>query len=465
MQRKNIKILDEKYKILSKLGSGGTSNVFLCESLSDKKIYAAKILKKTTSTDITREINSLSKINHINIVNLIDSGEGNIIENEKKIFVKYLILEYCEKGDLFDYMFYPQKAFGEEIGRGIFKIILNALKIIHEKDITHRDLKMENIMLNKEFIIKIADFGFSRSIFNNQGEKKLYTPLGTLAYAAPEILSRKEYDGEKIDIFSLGAMLFNIVTCKIGFQMAKEGDKYYKMIKNKNYIEYWKTISHQIPPVSSNFKDLYIKMVSFKPIERPTIQEIFEHPWMKENTPSESEIVNELKDRDEIVRENRELDKIENDIDDNNSKSVFKNENCFVEFYKNDMKIEMFNEENTNYKNLLKFKTKINLSNIMNKLINSLKQILENKNKALIEINNKDFSFFIIYDKNNLEGEEEENEENEIEYPNLKIKIDVYKLNENNEFIFCFTKQEGEYYDYVTEIIQLKKLIKTVLLN
>ena len=464
MQRKNFKILDEKYKLLSKIGSGATSFVYLCESLSDKKIYAAKILKKTL-TDINKEINSLSKINHTNIVNLIDFGEGNIIENEKKKLVKYLILEYCENGELFDYMFYPKKAFGKEIGRGIFKIILNGLKAIHEKEITHRDLKMENIMLNKEFIIKIADFGFSRSIFNPQGEKKLFTPLGTIGYAAPEILSRKESDGEKIDIFSLGAMLFNIVTCKIGFQMASEKDNFYKFIKYKKYNEYWKFISMQIPPVSSNFKDLYIKMVSFNPKERPTIQEIFEHPWMKENIPSESEIVNELKDRDEIVRENRELDKIENDINDNNSKSVFKSENCFIEFYKNDMKIEMFNNENENYKNLLKFKTKINLSNLMNKLINKLKQILKNEKKALIEINNKDFSFFIIYDKNNFEEEEEDNEENEIEYPNLKIKIEVYKLNENDEFIFCFTKQEGEYYDFVTEIIELKVLIKNVLLN
>ncbi len=464
MERENLKILDDKYKILSKLGSGATALVYLCESLSNKKIYAAKILKQI-ATDISAEINSLSKINHLNIVNLIDSGEGNIIENEKKIYVKYLILEYCENGELFDYMFYPKKGFGEEIGRGIFKIILNGVKAIHEKEITHRDLKMENIMLNKEFVIKIADFGFSRSIFNSQGEKNLFTPLGTLSYAAPEILAKKQYDGEKIDIFSLGAMLFNIVTCKIGFKIAIDKDNLYKLIKKKRYNEYWKFISTQIPQVSFNFKDLYLKMVSFDPKERPTIKEIFEHPWMKENIPSESEIVNELKDRDETVRENRELDKIENDINDNNSGSLFRNENCITELYKDDFKIEMFNNQN-NCKNLLKFKTKINFNKLMNKLIYNLKQKLENKNKVLIETNNKDFSFLIIYDKNNFEeNEEEENEENEIEYPILKIKIDVYKLNENNEFIFCFNKKEGEYYDFVTEIIELKKLIKNILLN
>ena len=235
MERENLKILDNKYKLLSKLGSGATALVYLCESLSNKKIYAAKILKQIT-TDISAEINSLSKINHLNIVNLIDSGEGNIIDNEKTIYVKYLILEYCENGELFDYMFYPKKGFGEEIGRGIFKIILNGVKAIHEKEITHRDLKMENIMLNKEFVIKIADFGFSRSIFNSQGEKKLFTPLGTLGYAAPEILAKKQYDGEKIDIFSLGAMLFNIVTCKIGFKIAIDKDNLYKLIKKKDIM-------------------------------------------------------------------------------------------------------------------------------------------------------------------------------------------------------------------------------------
>ena len=182
-------------------------------------------------------------------------------------------------------------------------------------------------------------------------------------------------------------MLFNIVTCKIGFKMAIDRDNFYKLIKNKRYNDYWKFISTQIPPVSFNFKDLYLKMVSFNPKERPTIQEIFEHPWMKENIPSESEIVNELKDRDETVRENRELDKIENDINDNNSGSLFRNENCSTICYKDDFKIEMFNNQN-NCKNLLKFKTKINLIKLMNKLICNLKQKLENK--ALIETNNKD---------------------------------------------------------------------------
>ncbi len=277
MEKEILKILDDKYKILTKLGSGGTSSVYLCESLSNKNIYAAKILKKK-SLDINAEINSLSMINHLNIVNLIDSGEGYIIENEKKKFVKYLILEYCEKGALIDYMLYPEKGFGEEIGRGIFKIILNGVKAIHEKEITHRDLKMKNILLNKDFIIKIADFGFSRSIFNDKGEKKLSSPKGTIIYMAPEILAGQQYNGEKVDIFSLGVMLFVIVTCKLGFEMATKINEKYKLIKDKEFDKYWKSVSKQIPPVSFNFKDLYLKMVSFKPEERPTLQEIFEHP-------------------------------------------------------------------------------------------------------------------------------------------------------------------------------------------
>jgi serine/threonine protein kinase len=462
--KKNFNILDDKYKLLSKLGSGATSVVYLCESISDKKIYAAKLLKKIT-IDTSREISSLSKINHMNIVNLIDSGEGKLEENDKSISVKYLILEYCENGQLFDYIFYPKKGFGEDIGRGIFRIVLNAIKAIHDKEITHRDLKMENIMLNKEFVIKIADFGFSRSIFNSQGEKKLYTPLGTLGYAAPEILLKKEYIGEKIDIFSLGAMLFSLVTCKIGFQMAVERDNLYKLIKYKKFNEYWKHISNQIPSVSNNFKDLYLKMVSFDPKERPTIQEIFEHPWMKEKIPSESEITNELKERDEIVREKREFDKIESDINDSDdSDSLFRTEKGFIEYYKTDFNIEKFKNEENKCKNLLKFKTKMKLINMMNKLINKLKNILEKNNKIYIETNSTNFSFNIIYDKNNFD-EEEENEDNNFEIPNLKININIYKLNEKNEFVFCFNKQEGEYYDFVNEILELKKNIKNILLS
>ena len=197
MESKKNLILDNKYLLKKKLGDGATADVFLCEDKNTQQTYAAKILKKEDSS-IQNEIKSLSVIHNENIINLVSFGEGLLTNEEQSKKVSYIILEYCEKGELFNYVFYPQKGFDEYFGRAIFKIILNGIASIHKNGFAHRDLKMENIMLNKDYIVKIADFGFTISIENGL----LKTPLGTLNYAAPEILMKKQYDGQIDEILN-----------------------------------------------------------------------------------------------------------------------------------------------------------------------------------------------------------------------------------------------------------------------
>ena len=453
MESKKNLILDNKYLLKKKLGDGATADVFLCEDKNTQQTYAAKILKKEDSS-IQNEIKSLSVIHNENIINLVSFGEGLLTNEEQSKKVSYIILEYCEKGELFNYVFYPQKGFDEYFGRAIFKIILNGIASIHKNGFAHRDLKMENIMLNKDYIVKIADFGFTISIENGL----LKTPLGTLNYAAPEILMKKQYDGQKTDIFALGVLLFTLVTCKIGFHRALKTDKYYRLLINKKYDQYWSIISNQVGKVSNEFKDLYCRMTNFNPMERPTIDEILNHPWMKGNYPSDDELLKEFEERDKIVRRELELEELNNEAnEENNDGNLFRKENAEIEFFKKDLIPENF-DENIN-KNVINLKTKVNGSKIMNKLMNHLK--LKYKDKANIVNNVDKLEINIQFDDDLDEIEEDiEDDEDYLDFVNLNMKIILLQKKGQNEYAISFIKKEGELYDCANRVMEIKNIIK-----
>ena len=173
--------IDSKYALLSKLGSGATAEVYLAEDLETQEKVAVKILK-TVNKSFQQEVEMLSKIKNENVLTIQKGGEGNLMKNGQCFNSHpYIVLEYAEKGELFDYVYYPKKGFGERFGRYIFKQILNGLNGCHQNGIAHRDLKMENIMLDKDFNTKRADFGFASLLKGKKGDNILTTPLGTLA--------------------------------------------------------------------------------------------------------------------------------------------------------------------------------------------------------------------------------------------------------------------------------------------
>ena len=232
-------VIDNKYLIKEEKGKGGTSKVFLVEEEKTKKLYAAKILNDykyfDIEVEILNELKNNNKININNIVNLIDSGFADITLGHSSIKKPYLILEYAPKGDLSSYIKIPERGFKEEHAKLIFNKILKGVQDIHNSGICHRDLKTQNILLDNQYNPKICDFGFATYI-----SKNLKDWVGTTQYAAPEIHKNGPYDGVKIDIFSLGVILFNLVTGKYGFKEAKMENKLYILIKHKNYDTFWK---------------------------------------------------------------------------------------------------------------------------------------------------------------------------------------------------------------------------------
>ena len=275
MQSKEL--INNKYITIKKKGYGVTANVFKVKDILTNEVYAAKIYKNA-NIYFDREIeilNTIKEEKNQNIINIIENS--NLTSQLSTKHKNYIILEYASKGELYNYINYTGNGLKEKYCKVIFYKILKGIQTLHNAGICHRDLKLQNILLDDNFNPKICDFGFAT--FCNE---YLTEFLGTLNYVAPEIILNKPYNGFKVDIFSLGVILLNLATCKIGFLEASKFDQYYRLIINEKYEKYWNKVGKEINKVSKELKNLYIKMVSPNPESRPTIEEILNDEWMKE---------------------------------------------------------------------------------------------------------------------------------------------------------------------------------------
>lgn len=338
--------------IMKQIGEGATSIVFLALD-KDKKEYAVKLYKNSESY-----LNEISRLRTLipskYIVKLISYGQGHLERGYSyysfKLFnhfgaeqVNYGIFEYLKNGELYNYIFLIKKRFSEELSRKIFFDLLKAVETCHKCGITHGDIKLQNILFNPNFNLKLIDFGFAKNIKDGL----ISEITGTRFYNAPEMFccATKGYDGVLADIFSLGVVLFTLVMGFYPFDKPNITDTRYKLICKKDYVNFWKKCEQKSPfssynGVSHEFKDLFEKMVCYRPKERININEIKKHSWLKE-------LFKNLGDLDQ--EENIEFNNKNNNSNDN--KKLFSPKKNKVKHLSHN---PSFNKKDKNYNNMEK---------------------------------------------------------------------------------------------------------------
>ena len=483
-----IEQIDGKYLIKEKIGSGIEANVFLVSKKDTDEEYAAKVPKKEKNC-LKLEILALNRLKEFKnpyIVNLIEFGEGEIIRKNRETRIrKYCILENAPYGNLFDFIYTKNAGLGELKGKVIFSKIVEGVLFCHENRICHRDLKLENILLDKNFCPKISDFG--HSCINASNLKEL---VGSRAYNAPEV-GRKPYDGFKADVFSLGSILMILV---VGIRPFKSAyfDENYKIIMKKNYTIFWNIVDKEAEKkkitLSEEFKDLYIQMIKYFPDERIEDKNILNHPWFNEIKIMKKEKKEEY---DNLVNEiNKELEKLVPDVMINNQSEIEKEnidslnapyntksgDDDEYKFFEDKCKPK-FEDTPINMKNCIKIKGDLDSNQFMNKLCNKL-ILLFGKDNCQIEANKEKLKFIIKFykkqekkekekteeEKDEEEEEEENDEENEkvdeyISY--LKIKVKLYQVSDGH--LLRFIQDEGNREDFLDKFGEISNFVKKLI--
>ena len=260
------------YEIGKLIGKGAYATVKICKNKITQEKFAMKIYEKKILNDnikkkcILREIEILKKLNHPNIVKLYDT-----IISDKNILLIQELVNGISLRDFYNKEIRNQKNISEKkykILTLIFKQIFSAFDYIHKKNIFHRDIKLENILLTKNYEIKIIDFGFG--LYNPRNYLQKFF-CGTPNYMAPEIIMKKEYDGQKADMWSLGILLYKLFCADFPFKGKDEKDLYRHIIKGKYKIKEY---------VPDLIKIIIDKILRPKPYQRINCDQILQSHWL-----------------------------------------------------------------------------------------------------------------------------------------------------------------------------------------
>ena len=261
------------FEIIKELGCGSFGRVFLARHKKTKVQYAIKAIDKKNKTNIEekpyfrRELEVMYKIHHPNVVKLFGHFEDN--------HYCYFIMEYISKGNVYNLLtLNKKKQLATKVVASIIKDVISATYFLHNMNppIIHRDIKPENVLLNDGIVAKLTDFGWSNYI---EEEKERKTVCGTPIYLAPEIIKEKGHD-EKVDIWCIGVLLFELMTGSIPFQ-----GKDIESLKN-NILHLKITWPKEM---NKDAKDLISKILKLDPSERITLEEMLEHPFFTKYFP------------------------------------------------------------------------------------------------------------------------------------------------------------------------------------
>ncbi|KAL4655402.1 NUAK family SNF1-like kinase 1-like [Arapaima gigas] len=256
--------LKHRYEVLETLGRGAYGKVKRATERSTGRTVAIKSIRKECITDdldkihIQREIEIISSLRHPNIIRIYE-----VFESKDKIVI---IMEYAKGGELYDYV-NAKRRLSETEARKIFRQIASAVHYCHKNGVVHRDLKLENILLDEDFNVKLADFGLSNHY--RQGEL-LHTYCGSPLYASPEIIKGLPYQGPEVDCWALGVLLYALLYGTMPFDAAS----YSALTEQISEARYRR------PQPPSDACALIDWMLAVSVEERATVEDIANHWWV-----------------------------------------------------------------------------------------------------------------------------------------------------------------------------------------
>ncbi|KAM9905853.1 hypothetical protein OXX69_007025 [Metschnikowia pulcherrima] len=276
------------YRIIQEVGEGAFGKVYLAEHVL---LHSQVVLKCGLLEDpnIVREIYYHKQLRHRNIVKLYE-----VIKTETQL---WMVLEYCEGNELY-YHIYEQRRLDSTSCKNLFYQIAEAIRYVHSLNLSHRDLKLENILMADEerTVVKLTDFGFVRE-FNPYKRTLLSTVCGTTSYMAPEVLKNEKYSGFAIDVWSMGVILYAMTYGQLPFD---EDDD----MKTRMKILHAEPKYHEF--VSAEVNQLLQQMLSKDPARRPSVSEILNSPFLMDETNSRSQRrASNLTDTDSLVSINQ----------------------------------------------------------------------------------------------------------------------------------------------------------------
>ncbi|XP_003740659.1 SNF-related serine/threonine-protein kinase [Galendromus occidentalis] len=254
------------YDLGETLGRGHYAIVKQAKHVFTGEQVAVKVIDKTkldhrSESHLFQEVRCMKLVQHPHVVRLYE-----VIDTQTKL---YLILEYGDGGDMYDHIMKHDNGLSEELARKYFGQILSAIIYCHKLHVVHRDLKPENVVFfDKLGVVKLTDFGFSNKFLPGE---KLATSCGSLAYSAPEILLGDSYDAPKVDIWSLGVLLYMLVAGRAPFQEATDSETLTRIMDCK----------YEVPRhVSRQCRALIGRMLIRSPEKRATLEQIADDEWL-----------------------------------------------------------------------------------------------------------------------------------------------------------------------------------------
>lgn len=275
----------ERYHVDRLLGEGTYGKVCLARVKADNQKVAIKLFKKLRKdtqtekkkggssdnsdhqTQPNEEASILQSLDHPNIIKMLE-----FISDDD---TTAMVMEYAPRGDMLNYMnSRPKVGFPEPISRDYFLQLISAIKYLHDLDYIHCDIKLENILLFHGNVIKLTDFGFA---IKYSKTKRMKYGNGSLSYASPEVVFKRDFYGPEADIWSLGVVLFTMICGKFPLDFNKNSvGQAYKTLESQG-------LSFPESGISIECQDLLVQMLEIYADKRITMSKIQESDWVTNN--------------------------------------------------------------------------------------------------------------------------------------------------------------------------------------